>query len=90
MNVAPPYADTRAGKSQMLPIPTADPMQARINPRFDLNPSLLAPPPAEPPARVAAGSTVLSVTDAPVLVSSSGLELPRALTQVATALPLSA
>ena len=33
--VAPPYWETRAGKSQMLPIPTAEPMQARMNPHLD-------------------------------------------------------
>ena len=33
--VAPPYRDTRAGNSQMLPMPTAEPMQARIKPHLE-------------------------------------------------------
>ena len=33
--VAPPYLEMRAGKSQMLPIPTAEPMQARIKPHLE-------------------------------------------------------
>jgi hypothetical protein len=36
----PPYKETRVGNIQMLPIPTAEPMQARINPHRLLNDSL--------------------------------------------------
>lgn len=37
----PPYSDTLVGNIQILPIPTAEPMQAQINPHLLLNDSLL-------------------------------------------------
>lgn len=38
-NVMPPQMETMMGKRQMLPMPTAEPMQARIKPHLDLKPS---------------------------------------------------
>ena len=38
-NVMPPQRETMMGKRQMLPMPTAEPMQARIKPHLDLKPS---------------------------------------------------
>jgi len=39
-NAAPPNSPARYGNNQIFPIPTAEPIQANINPIFDLNPSL--------------------------------------------------
>jgi hypothetical protein len=38
----PPYKDTLVGNIHIFPIPTAEPMQARINPHLLLNDSLLS------------------------------------------------
>ena len=36
----PPQPDTRVGKRQIFPMPTAEPMQARIKPALPVKPSL--------------------------------------------------
>ena len=38
-NVIPPHAETMMGKRQMLPMPTAEPMQARMKPHRLVKPS---------------------------------------------------
>ena len=38
-NVMPPHTETMMGKRQMLPMPTAEPMQARMKPHRLVKPS---------------------------------------------------